>query len=552
MTGRALALGVAFAGNYAAWQLGDYFLSGETQNSLVHLWSLGVEEQFYLAFPLVLLVLRRLSARQLTLFLAAATLASLLLCLWMQPRDRTLAFYFVQFRAWELLCGALLATGWLLPPRRRVTRELLAVTGLGLLLWVLTDRTPNWLPWLHSLLPCIAAMLLIHSARDTTTVTSRLLSLKPLVFVGLISYSLYLWHLPALVLSEYYFIEPLSVAQRIGVLLLVVLAATLSWRFVERPVRRRQVLATPPALLATAGGSMLALIAAGVVFWKSDGLPQRFSDEVRAFAVNARRFDPMGVDCMRQPVEDIARGDLCELHAGPVGAPVGVVWGDSHALALYPAFRTLATRHGLQMYAGISSSCRPLFGIVGVRDTPEFTRRCERFNEDMLSALDRRRPRLVILSAFWMSDLRDFRVPGAPLAESLEARFDAALSATLARIEAPGRAICVVRGVPHLEYPVPYALASARLRGRDPQSFRLPAAVARAQYAAMEPALLRLQAAGRLRAVDPKDALCDGAYCRLVSDDARVLYGDGNHLSMDGADFVTDSLEGCFDARPAR
>jgi len=104
----------------------------------------------------------------------------------------------------------------------------------------------------------------------------------------------------------------------------------------------------------------------------------------------------------------------------------------------------------------------------------------------------------------------------------------------------------VVRGGPHYHYPRPYALASARLRGRDPQTLRLSTAAARAQYAAMEPGLERLQAAGRLRAVDPKAALCDGEYCRLVSPGGRVLYGDGNHLSVDGAEFVTDSLEGCF------
>jgi peptidoglycan/LPS O-acetylase OafA/YrhL len=550
--GRAMALGVAFAGNIGAWQLGDYFLSGDVQNPLQHLWSLGVEEQFYLAFPLVLLALRPLPARWLGALVTLAALASFIACLWVQQRDRHIAFYFTPFRGWELLCGAVLASGWPALPRHAAAREFLAVVGLALLLLVLSGAAPYWSPWKHSLAPTLAAMLLIHTSRDAPTRTARLLSLPPLVFIGLISYSLYLWHLPVFVLSHYYLIFPLTAGQCALALAAAVGLATLSWRFIEQPVRRRRVLASPRALLATMGGVMVPLIAFGALDWKLDGIPMRFSAEVRAIALNARRADPAGDDCMRLPIDGIARGELCELHAEPEGAPIAVVWGDSHSKALYPAFRTLAERHHVRMYAAVSSSCRPLFGIVGLRDNAAFTERCERFNRDMLAALQVRRPQLVILSAFWMSATRDFAVTGAPQLATLDARFTAALESTLGRLAAPGRTICVVRGVPHYEYPVPYALASARLRGRDPQSLRMSAAAARAQYAAMDPALERLQAEGRLRAVDPMDALCDGEYCRLVSPQGRVLYADGNHLSIDGAEFVSDSLDGCFDARAGR
>jgi peptidoglycan/LPS O-acetylase OafA/YrhL len=549
---RALALGVAFAGNIGAWQLGDYFLAGDVQNPLQHLWSLGVEEQFYLAFPLVLLALRQLPARRLGALLAIAALASFIACLWIQQRDRHIAFYFTPFRGWELLCGAVLASGWLALPRHSLVRELLAVAGLALLALALTGNAPYWQPWKHSLLPTVGAMLLIHSSRDAPTRTARLLSLRPLVFVGLISYSLYLWHLPAFVLTRYYRIFPLTPGQSVAVLAAVFVAAALSWKFIEQPVRRRRVLASPRALLAAAAGVMAPLIVFGAVSWRHDGLPLRFSPEVRAIVLNPRRVDPSADACMRLPIEGIARGELCELHAEPPGAPLAVVWGDSHSRALYPAFRTLAERHHVQLYAAVSSSCRPLFGIAGLRDNAAFTARCERFNRGMLEALHVRQPQLVILAAFWMSATRDFAVTGAPQLKSLDARFSAALDTTLGHVAAPGRSICVVRGVPHYDYPVPYALASARLRGRDPQSLRLSAAAARAQYAAMEPGLERLRAGGRLRAVDPKDALCDGEYCRLVSPQGRVLYADGNHLSVDGAEFVTDTLEGCFDAPAER
>src|SRR6185436_3082316 len=268
--GRALALGVAFAGNIGAWQLGDYFLAGDVQNPLQHLWSLGVEEQFYLAFPLVLLALRPLPSRWLGALLTLAALASFMACLWMQQRDRHIAFYFTPFRGWELLAGAVLASGWPALPRDSLVRELLAVTGLALLVLTLTGSAPYWQPWKHSLLPTLGAMLLIHSSRDSPTRTARLLSMRPLVFIELISYSLYLWHLPAFVLGHYYLIFPLTAWQCVAVLVAVFIVATLSWKFIEQPVRRRRVLASPRGLLAAAAGVMLPLIVFGAVSWRFD------------------------------------------------------------------------------------------------------------------------------------------------------------------------------------------------------------------------------------------------------------------------------------------
>jgi hypothetical protein len=282
--------------------------------------------------------------------------------------------------------------------------------------------------------------------------------------------------------------------------------------------------------------------------WQRDGLPQRFNADVLRLADTSRRFHRDAVRCSQLPLAGIAAGNLCELHAPAGDAPVAVIWGDSHALALLPAFESLAVSRNWRLEVGTHSSCPPLSGISTPRDVLRFGTDCEEFNQAMMLALQRLQPRLVVLAAYWVNPAGGFTITGHPELVSTESRFDYALEQTVRQIAAPGRSICIVRGIPRLEYPVPVALARARLRGIDAESLRISSEAARAQYAAMEPALLRLMAERRVIVVDPKDRLCDGARCRLANDAGQTIYSDSNHLNIDGALFVTDSLARCFDA----
>jgi len=548
--GRAAAMGVAFLGNIAAWQGGNYFLATDTPSPLLHLWSLAVEEQFYLAFPLLLLAIGSSAARARGLVLAV-TVISFALCAWASVYHRAVAFYFTPMRAWELMLGALLALDLLAEMRRPALRELCAVSAIVMLLMtIVAGRSDYWSPWLHGLVPCIATLLLIHSSASAPTRVARVLSLRPVVFIGLISYSLYLWHLPVHVLGQYYFILPLTIGQQLALLATTLLLSVLSWRFVELPVRRRRVLASGWALAGVAGVLSVALLLIGVALWKSGGAPGRFPAEVVHLAGSSQHHRSKAGRCSQLPTTAIAAGDLCLLHSPAGDARSLVLWGDSHALTFLPAFENLARSHGWRLYFAMRIACRPLLGISTTRSQWQSNAACQEFNVAMTQAVDRLQPDVVVLAAYWDSRYGAFTIPAHPELPTSEARFSHAFEETERQLAVPGRRICIVGGVPQYEYPVPFALARAKLRGIDDGLLRISRDAARAQYAAMEPVVERLVAQRRVIAVDPKDRLCDSARCRLMDDDGKPLYADSNHLNIDGAMFVTDSLARCLDENP--
>src|SRR5262249_55715949 len=155
---------------------------------LLHTWSLAVEEQYYIAFPLLLYVLRRRTQRTQVAVLGTLFALSLAACVWFTRRDGATTFYLAPFRTWELLTGSLLAVGTVPAIARPIARELVAGSGLALIAWSVlsfTEATP--FPGSHALAPCIGAALIIHAGRDGTSFIGRLLASPPFVFVGKIS-----------------------------------------------------------------------------------------------------------------------------------------------------------------------------------------------------------------------------------------------------------------------------------------------------------------------------------------------------------------------------
>jgi hypothetical protein len=375
-------------------------------------------------------------------------------------------------------------------------------------------------------------------------VTSRLLSLRPLIFTGLISYSLYLWHVPILAFFAYYHITELSPLQLGAVIASIYGIAAASWMIAETPIRRKILFRSDRPFMLGALGTTTVLAVTGVLLWHSDGLPQRFSPEVRLLVDrgplvgDARR-------CMTLSLREIEAGELCRYGPNVAGLPKVVVWGDSHALALLPAYQALANSHQLELYFAATSSCRPLIGVASRRLDAKSESRCSSFNAAMVQATRRLAPQLVVLNAYWTYPDTDL-VPRSVLqAPENESTFSRGLQETLQRIGPSRASVCVVLDPPVMKYPVPYALAMARRRQIDGGFLAVSRASMADGYRNIERDMHSLEGRGILRTVDPKDILCRIDTCDLVLG-GKPLYRDTNHLSVTGANRVAGMFESCL------
>jgi peptidoglycan/LPS O-acetylase OafA/YrhL len=546
--GRDLAAASVLLSNLAAWSAGGYF-AATLAAPLHHLWSIAVEEQFYLLYPLVLLGVSRYLPQRRRATLSVLALVSLGLCVWASHHRPNMNYFAAPTRAWELLLGAVLA---LSPAARlpRVARECLAAAGLLALAFAVCCYNPARIsyPGAFTLAPCLATAALISTGGTERAVVNRLLAWRPLVFVGLVSYSLYLWHQPLLIFAADYHITPLSVPARLGVLGCAFVLALLSWRFIEQPVRRRTLFRTTRALLVAAVLASAAVTAVGLVLWNSQGFPQRFSPAARALLGNPdQAMSRVISECLSRPTAQIAAGNLCEFGDRSAASPRALLWGDSHALAVLPAYGEIAAQRHLHLYFIAKSACWPLLHVADRTRTPEQNAACASFNEAVVAAIGRLKPATIILGGFWSDDQLQ-AAPDLQLAGD-ESAFTAAMRRTLTAVNDDGkRAVCVVLDAPTLKYPGSYALVMAQLRHIPDDFLRLSHVQAVAPVRDMERDTRALAQAGALQFADPKKLLCPADSC-LYKAQGQSLYFDADHLSAAGAHYVAPELESCLTPR---
>jgi peptidoglycan/LPS O-acetylase OafA/YrhL len=343
----------AFLANIALLLQSGYFDVESAKKPLLHLWSLGIEEQFYLAWPLLLMLAVRL---RLSILGVAAVLGigSFLLNVALIGSDPVATFYLPFTRAFELLAGAVLACAWSRVDQAVGASNWRAAIGVVLIVvaaGVLDSQRafPGW--W--ALLPVIGTALLISA--PAAWVNRVALASPPLVWIGLISYPLYLWHWPLLVFMGAIKFGPLSLPERELILLASALLAWLTYRFVETPFRLRAP--SPRKIYALGAGMALVAIAGGVVVY-GQGLDFRLPAEIRAIAnvptQNTRwRFHQCLLDLSRE----MSFADDC-VDRGR--RPLVMVWGDSTAAALIPGLRKAQDTRNFGIAQFTSSSCVPI------------------------------------------------------------------------------------------------------------------------------------------------------------------------------------------------
>ena len=352
---------------------------------LLHTWSLAVEEQFYIVFPIFLIIIKKYFDCRWITFTLPLAIISFAVSVWGVHHQPSATFYLAPTRAWELLLGSLLAMGLFPLIGNRIVREALSVLGLGLIAWsVFTYSSKTPFPGLSALAPCVGAALVMHTGASGPSVVAKLLSARAIVFTGLISYSLYLWHWPLIVFARYYWIRDLTTPESLVVIAVSVVASVLSWRFIEKPFRKKHGVFRRPALFAGAGTVMAGSIAFGFTAQLSNGWPQRLPPDVAELSMAAFDKDSRIARC-----NGLRKGEssasLCLL-GKPDAVPSFLLWGDSQAGAMMPAIDAAAAGSSQSGYYASLGGCAPLVGTS--RADPIGSPVCVPFNNTVLDFLD--------------------------------------------------------------------------------------------------------------------------------------------------------------------
>ena len=498
---RSAAAAAVFVANvFFQYASGGYFDAPSEAMPLLHLWSLAVEEQFYLVWPALLIFLLRGSPQRLPWLLGLSALASFALAeLMIGPRPET-AFYFAPARYWELAAGGLVACS----PAGRGARPASAALGLLLVL------AAAFVPLAHfpgaGALPSVAGTALLIAAvhGGDTGVVGRLLRSAPLIGMGKLSYSLYLWHWPLLAFYRATTLGDGSTAWRLLLCLLALALAWLTYRYVEQPLRR---VTSPRRHLLFAGTAASSLLAAAAFVLNLQA--QRVAlgnDNPAARAAEADR-PPDGLRCHYQRGSSDFPRHNCE--SRPRVTPTIAIWGDSMALAWKPLAWHLAREQQTSAIAWSRDSCPPVFDFRMENGKPPDAQ-CAAFVRYVADEVKGMRTLILVMQMG--SRAVDTRVAG--------------LERTVDAVAPHVQRVVILGPTPHLHDSVPKCLRNGR-----PQH----CAVSRAEFDAIaQPQLAQLRAiAARHRnveVVEVGDFFCNAQECPAVAD-GHALYWDDYHVS---------------------
>jgi peptidoglycan/LPS O-acetylase OafA/YrhL len=530
---RSLVAAAVFVSSFLFRRESGYFDVEAELKPLLHTWSLSVEEIFYIVFPLVLLFTwHRVRGHRVQVLVAIALLSftASVIALHQDAASRA-AFFLPHLRAWELLIGALIALTPLRLPTRRPIGALTGAFGLCLIVVpVFAYSEATTFPGIAALAPCVGAALIIVAGQQRPTAIGRLLAMRPVVFLGLISYSLYLWHWPIFVFTRQWIGRDPGPAETVMMIAGSLIVAVLSWRYIERPFRGASGILRRPALFATAGATAALLIGIGIHGQLTGGWLGRFPPELATILASAEDIDQRRNECLG--IKPDAPGCLYGQVAAP---PVLALWGDSHAAVFSVMLGDLAAERGASVLAMTMPSCPPArnWQIEGQawRDS------CARFQRRAWQRITETESiHTVVLSA---------RFNGYPLGDS-ESDFTEAFLRTAAELLDAGLRVSIVYPVPQLGANVPKVLAAAVLDQQDPALLAQPIATylkaTRKAFALLDsvpdhPALVRIH---------PHRLLCPGADC-IFYRDGRSLYAGEHHLSLTGAVFLRSLFAPLFD-----
>lgn len=368
-----------FASNFFFWsQSGGYFAAASEEQPLLHTWSLAVEEQYYMLFPLFVMAIWRFGRRTMIAAIAVMALVSLLLAQYGSVNFATANFYLPSARAWELLAGSLCA--FLLMGGKSYRSNILSLAGLAIIVFSIFgyDQTTPF-PSVYALVPVLGTVLIILFGAQGT-LTARLLSTRPMVAIGLISYSLYLWHQPVFAFARIRSLTEPSMVLMSSLALVCGVLAYLSWRFIETPFRKNsaaQLLPTPARILGASGIAAVVFILAGIYGTTDNGLQFRLPPAALAALAEQEHHDPVMDTCLFDKGEAALPHPVRDCLTKHSTASKNILIGDSHAGALGGEALRSFDAANVDLYVMAHSSCVSFSGFYV--SNQKYKLRCNRF-----------------------------------------------------------------------------------------------------------------------------------------------------------------------------
>jgi peptidoglycan/LPS O-acetylase OafA/YrhL len=520
-----------------------YFDQRSALQPLLHLWSLGVEEQFYVVWPLLLFLMIRIvgfKPRALSAILLSLVVGAFLAAVLAERADPKAAFYLTPYRAWELGIGCMLA---LLPAFnvRDILRELVGVVGLSLIVYAIfaLDASSRF-PGANALLPCLGAAMMIWSSHDRPSLTGRCLSWRPIRSVGLMSYSLYLIHWPTLAFVRHYNngADP-GPAQLVLAPAASLLLAWLSWRYVEQPFRGRRT--RPVRSVATGVATAAGVTAFAFGIAATAGLPWRVPDHLRPLLSRDIMWD---WTCPRDVV--LNQTYLCQFGSNwDTATSKAFLWGDSHAEHLVPLMEA-ASSHTGAAYA-LNRQCPAVLGGMLRLSIPpnqayNNNARCMQSRQTALDLL-RAHPEIdtVILASAWEFMVRSLRLepPGSPTDGYLllEQGFQEIVDD-----------VGLIGDFPVLPIDPVGCLAGEAVWRRhcDRTALQISKAAYERQQGTVNQILRTIAARNRnVKVIIPGDVICDDKIC-LTDWNGEFLYRDTDHVRRNLTAATRASLAGAL------
>ncbi|WP_154222847.1 acyltransferase family protein [Marinicella rhabdoformis] len=521
-------------------QTGGYFELNAKSLPLMHTWSLGIEEQFYMFLPFTLWLSNKyFNFKTCRKLIVIYFISSLCLSIAQTESQPELSFYMIHTRAWELLAGALVSL--YTQKKKPITpylAELYSLTGISMIFFTaLTFTNQTIFPGVHALIPVLGSVMIIYSGiHNSNTIINKALSIKPLVFIGLISYSLYLWHWPVIVFSQMIYTEHNSVNT---ILLCLVTISISSYFFIEKTFRENLT----RAKLIILSSLIFSLIAISLIAIKFKGIPSRLSNEVLD-SLETSQYMPNHRSCHRLLNKQFLEHKYCTFGADN-NQPSFVLLGDSHAEALKFGLSEAATATNTSGIQLTRAGCRPLLGVYSRKN-----RECQKFIDISLDIIIKNKSiKTVFLAGYWSVPYhghgyrnKRLKIYDAFANESdtytNEVVFIKGFDRLLSKLVSEGKKVYLLADTPELGFH-PRKIYSRKIMLNQPL-YSMTAEVSYGINPLIKTLVEKHKDAVTYLPIDK--IICPTPFCHIIKE-GKLIFRDGDHISKYGSSLLSKSFE---------